>query len=234
MDEQPGPNTLFMEAFERIVHALPHQPEFRNVEVVAHHARPGRFETQLSVTVDRDGGIDMATCERVAARINASLDAFTDPYTLEVASAGLNRQLTKEADYDRFAGRAAKIVTNDMIASAKTHRGILTGLRGSSVILKQGEAEVSIPLTSIKFANLEYDVRADLHRAKQEKHEKKAPMHTKPPAHAKPNGKFKTKRKKFRDPQGNGTPGTIARERTPGGPTQSVGGAQAVPERLSK
>jgi ribosome maturation factor RimP len=229
---EPGPNTLFMEAFERIVHALPHQPEFRNVEVVSHNARPGRFETQLFVMLDREGGLDMATVERVAARINASLDAFTDPYTLEVSSAGLNRPLNKEADYDRFAGRAARIVTNEVVAGAKTHRGILTGLRGSSVILKQGEAEVSLPLASIKFANLEYDVRADLHRAKQEKHEKKAPMHSKPPMHAKPFTKSKNKSKKFRDPSGNGTPGNIARERRPGGPTQSVGGAQPGAERL--
>jgi ribosome maturation factor RimP len=214
---------LFMEAFERIVHALPHQPEFRNVEVVSHNARPGRFETQLFVMLDREGGLDMMTCERVAARINASLDAFTDPYTLEVSSAGLNRPLTKEADYERFIGRAARIVTNDLIANAKTHRGILMGLRGAGVILKQGEAEVSLPLASIKFANLEYDVRADLHRAKQEKHEKKSPMQT-ATSGPKPPSKFKDKRKKFRDPKGNGTPSNIARERRPGGPTQSVGG----------
>jgi len=194
---EPGPNTLFIEAFERIVHALPHQPEFRNVEVVAHFARPGRFETQLSVTVDRDGGVDVATCERIAARINASLDAFTDPYTLEVGSAGLNRPLTKDADYERFAGRAARVITSVAINNAKTHRGTLAGLRGSSVILTRGSDELSIPLSAITFANLEYDIRADLQRAKQEQHEKKTEMHTAANA-AKPFPKFKKKRKKFR------------------------------------
>jgi ribosome maturation factor RimP len=227
---EPGHNALFTEAFERIVHALPHQPEFRTVEVIAYSARPGRFETQLSVTVDREGGVDMGTCERIAARINASLDAFSDPYTLEVGSAGLNRPLTKDADYERFAGRPARIVTNEAIANAKTHRGTLAEIHGTSVILKQGPNERSIPLASIKFANLEYDIRADLQRAKQEK---KPPMHTKAPMHAKPFSKPKNKSKKFRDPSGNGPPGNTARERRPGGPTQSVGGAQAVPERLS-
>jgi hypothetical protein len=111
-----------------------------------------------------------------------------------------------------------------VIANAKTHRGIIAGLRGSSVILKQGEAEVSLPLASIKFANLEYDVRADLQRAKQEK---KPPMHTKPPF-----SKPKNKHKPFRDPSGNGPPSNTARERKPGGPTQSVGGAQPGAERL--
>jgi ribosome maturation factor RimP len=220
---EPGGNTLFTEAFERVVHALPHQPEFRNVEIVAHSARPGRFETQLTVTVDREGGVDVATCERIAARINASLDAFTDPYTLEVGSAGLNRPLTKDADYERFAGRPARIVTADVIAGAKTHRGILAGLRGGSAILKQGPNELSIPLAQIRIANLEYDIRADLQRAKHDKSQK---------MHNKPHSKHKNTGKKFRDPQGNGTPSNMARERKPGGPApKGAGGAEPGAER---
>ncbi len=171
---EPVGNPLFVEAFERVVHSLPHQPEFRGVEIVQAIARPGRHETALSVMVDREGGVDIGTCERVAARINVSLDAFSDPYTLEVTSAGVNRPLFAEADYDRFAGRAVKIVTTLAIANAKTHRGVLGGLRGSNVILTTGpnNVELPIPLGAIKSANLEYDIRADLQRAKQEKNGK--------------------------------------------------------------
>ena len=166
-------NALFAEAFERIVHALPHQPEFRNIEVVAFAARPGRHETELSVTVDREGGVDVGTCERIAARINAALDAFSDPYTLEVGSAGLNRPLTKDDDYERFTGRPVRVLTTIAIQNAKTHRGVLGGLRGTNVILQQGADELPIPLAVIRYANLEYDIRADLQRAKREKQEKK-------------------------------------------------------------
>jgi ribosome maturation factor RimP len=165
-------NTLFTEAFDRVVHAIPHQPEFHNIEVVTHSARPGRHETQLFVTVDREGGVDMATCERIAARINAALDAFADPYTLEVGSAGLNRPLVKSDDYERFAGRAARVMTTIPINNAKTHRGVLAGLRGTNVILRHGDVELPIPLAVIRHANLEYDIRADLQRAKQEKQKK--------------------------------------------------------------
>jgi ribosome maturation factor RimP len=166
-------NALFTEAFERIVHALPHDPEFRNIEVVQFAARPGRNETELSVTVDREGGVDVGTCERVAARINAALDAFADPYTLEVGSAGLNRPLTKEVDYERFTGRDVRVLTTVAIGNAKTHRGVLAGLRGSDVILRRGTEELPIPLDAIRYANVEYDIRADLQRAKREKQEKK-------------------------------------------------------------
>jgi len=57
-------SSLFGEAFERVTHALPHEPAFHAIEIVSATARPGRHETQLVVTVDREGGVDMATCER--------------------------------------------------------------------------------------------------------------------------------------------------------------------------
>ena len=173
MQESEG-NALFIESFERVVHAVPHQPEFRDVEIVTAVARPGRHETQLVVTVDREGGVDVMTCERIAARINVSLDAFADPYTLEVSSAGLNRPLVAAADYDRFSGKNVRIVTTLAIDNAKTHRGLLAGVRGPNVILrtgKNGETELPIPLTAIKTANIEYDIRADLQRAKREKND---------------------------------------------------------------
>ncbi len=158
---------LFPQAFERVVHALPHDPAFHDVEVVGSTVQRGHRQSSLHVTVDREGGVDVATCERIASRINAALDAFPDPYTLEVESAGLNRPLTKASDYDRFTGRDAKIVTTLAIEGAKTHRGKLGGVRGTNVILHRTQDELPIPIAVIKSANLEYDVRADLQRAKQ-------------------------------------------------------------------
>ena len=165
--EPYGESTLFAQAFERVVHALPHQPEFRDVEIVSSSAHRGRQQTALHVTVDREGGVDVGTCERIARSINAALDAFPDPYTLEIESAGLDRPLTKPSDYERFSGRDVKIVTTLAIENAKTHRGKLDGVRGTNVILVRDKGELPIPLAVVKSANLEYDVRADLQRAKQ-------------------------------------------------------------------
>jgi ribosome maturation factor RimP len=164
---EAGPESLLADAFERTVHALPHQPEFRDVEIVASSAHKHRRQTALHVTVDREGGVDVATCERIAARINAALDAFPDLYMLEIESAGLDRPLTKPSDYDRFSGRAAKIVTTLAIENAKTHRGKLGGVRGTNIVLARDKGELLIPIAVVKSANLEYDVRADLQRAKQ-------------------------------------------------------------------
>jgi len=122
----------FAEAFERIVRAIPHEPAFRAIEIVTSAIRPGRTSA-LTVMVDREGGVDIVTCERIAARINVALDAFPDEYTLEVSSAGVDRPLVKPADYDRFDGRNAKVITTQAIGNAKTHRGILAVSSGDGI-----------------------------------------------------------------------------------------------------
>jgi ribosome maturation factor RimP len=175
MQSSSEPSAL-TDAFERIVHGLPHQREFNGLEIVTTRAQRNRDGLALSVmvaNVEKNAGVDIATCERVAARINVGLDAFTEPYTLEVESAGLNRPLVKPSDYDRFAGENVRVVSTLAIRNAKTHRGKLAGVRGSNVILETGAGELPIPLEVVKSANLEFDIRADLQRAKRMKHEQK-------------------------------------------------------------
>lgn len=157
------------EAFGRAIDDIACDARFDGVEIVHHAARRGRHSTALSVTIDRDGGVDLATCERIAGAINRHLDPYEEKYTLEVESAGLNRSLTKPGDYERFSGRDAKIVTSLMVQGGKTHRGVLRGVRGTNVILETSTGELPLPLATIERANLEYDVRSDLRRDKKER-----------------------------------------------------------------
>jgi len=168
MEKTAEPSAL-QAAFEHVVHALPHEAEFRDVEIVMSAAKRIRSGYAFSLTVDKPGGVDVAICERIAARINVALEAFPDLYTLDVESAGLDRPLVKPADYDRFAGQNVKVLTTLAIAGAKTHRGTLAGMRGTNVILTTPSGELPIPLEVVRGANVEYDIRADLSRAKQAK-----------------------------------------------------------------
>ena len=155
--------------FERAVEEIARDGRFAGVEIV-HAGTRGRGDgTVLSLTIDREGGVDVRTCERIASAINARLQSFEETYRLEVESAGLDRPLTKPGDYERFSGRDAKIVTSLQVRGNKTHRGVLKGVRGTAVILQTESGELPLPLETIKTANLEYDVRADLKRAKEQK-----------------------------------------------------------------
>jgi ribosome maturation factor RimP len=125
------------------------------------------------LTVDRPGGVDLALCERIAARINRALEAETEPYTLEVESAGIDRPLHAPADYERFRNEAVVVTTSLPIHGEYTHRGRLLGLRGNAALLVTVSGELPIPLELVKAAHIEYDFRADLRRAKKERREKR-------------------------------------------------------------
>lgn len=153
--------------FERAIEEIARDERFAGVEIVQHSTRGTGNKTVLNVTIDREGGVDVKTCERIAAAINRQLQDAQEAYRLEVESAGLNRPLTKPGDYTRFAGRDAKIVTSLLVRGSKTHRGVLQGVRGTAVILQTESGELPLPIETIKTANLEYDVRADLKRAKE-------------------------------------------------------------------
>jgi ribosome maturation factor RimP len=153
-------------AFERELDAIAHDPAFAGIEIVAHSARPAKRSTDLRVTIDRPGGADLALCERVAARLCANLAGFDGAYALEVKSAGLDRPLLRPTDYERFAGERARIVTSLTVNGGKTHRGILRGIRGETVVVGTDRGELLLPLAAIKTAHLEYDPRADLKRDK--------------------------------------------------------------------
>lgn len=67
----------------------------------------GRSEAQLTLYIDRAGGVTIDDCERVSGEVSALLDVH-DPiavaYTLEVSSPGLDRALRTPAHFARFVG----------------------------------------------------------------------------------------------------------------------------------
>ena len=105
--------------------------------------------------------ISHADCERVSQQLSVILDVeelITGPgYVLEVSSPGMDRALTKAADFERFSGRLAKISTAEPIGDAKFFEGRLRGFADGNVRmeLKGKEARiVEIPLGAIRKANL--------------------------------------------------------------------------------
>ncbi len=162
--------TKLTDAFERAALALPYETAFADIEILAQKSRRQGRTLELTLVVDRPGGIvDLATCERIASRINQALDVFSDPYTLQVESAGLDRPLLRPADYERFRERDVRIVTTLPIENRKTHRGKLKGVSGNLVVLQIDGTDLPIPLELIRTANVDFDIRADLTRAKKER-----------------------------------------------------------------
>jgi ribosome maturation factor RimP len=100
-------------------------------------------------------------CERVSQQLSVILDVedlIPGPgYILEVSSPGMDRALKKAADFERFRGRKAKIVTTEPVGDAKFFEGRLAGVAPGKVRIElQGKQAkvVEIPLDAIRKANL--------------------------------------------------------------------------------
>lgn len=105
--------------------------------------------------------ISHSDCERVSQQLSVILDVeelITGPgYVLEVSSPGMDRALKAPRDFERFAGRLAKITTDEPIGDAKFFEGRLQGFADGKVRmeLKGKDARiVEIPLQAIRKANL--------------------------------------------------------------------------------
>ena len=108
-------------------------------------------------------GID--DCQRVSQDLSALLDVedefgqqdLGEAYTLEVSSPGLDRPLRSEADYRRFSGRLAKIVTTEPIERQSAFAGRITGIEAGNVVLEEGRRTHRVPLDKIKRAHLDVE-----------------------------------------------------------------------------
>jgi ribosome maturation factor RimP len=124
----------------------------------------------LRVYIDRlpdspgpDGpGVSHKDCERVSGQLSVILDVeelVPGPnYILEVSSPGLDRKLIKPADYERFAGRLARIWLNEPVENQKFYEGRLAGYSDGVVKLALQRGEVGVPYSGIKKANLVVEI----------------------------------------------------------------------------
>jgi ribosome maturation factor RimP len=122
----------------------------------------------VRVIVDRPGpaatpdeSVSIEDCEQVNREMSTILDV-EDPlpfaYTLEVSSPGLDRPLRDRSDYERFAGRLAKLVLAEPVDNQKAFEGRLRGVDESDVLLEAPNGRMHrLPLGLITRGRLEVE-----------------------------------------------------------------------------
>jgi len=117
--------------------------------------------------------MDVEACATLSRALSAVLDV-EDPiagsYTLEVSSPGIDRPLTREKDFTRWAGHVARVETAQPIDGRRRFKGTLLGLADGSIRLRLEDGkEVHLPLAEVTKAKLELtDALLDEHRRAQE------------------------------------------------------------------
>jgi ribosome maturation factor RimP len=114
----------------------------------------------LRLFLDKPGGITLDDCAALSRLLGEIIDVhevINHAYTLEVSSPGLTRSLRKVEDFQRFAGRLARITVRGGTGKRSLFRGELIGLEGEAVALQEGSQIHHIPLADIVRARLDID-----------------------------------------------------------------------------
>jgi ribosome maturation factor RimP len=110
----------------------------------------GELQRRLQVMAERpsDGDMNVEDCARLSRALSEVLDP-ADPiageYTLEVSSPGVDRPLTRLADFTVYEGYEARLELDRLAEGRKRFRGVLAGVEGDNVAIDlDGEEETAL------------------------------------------------------------------------------------------
>jgi ribosome maturation factor RimP len=112
----------------------------------------------LRVYIDREQGVSLDDCAAISHQISGILDVeepIKQAFDLEISSPGIDRPLFKLADFERFAGRTAKIKLAVDLEGRKNFKGRLQGVADARMVIIEVDGEAFyLPFADIARANL--------------------------------------------------------------------------------
>jgi len=95
-------------------------------------------------------GITVDDCARVSNHLTRLFVVENIDYErLEVSSPGMDRPLTKLADYARFSGEEAQVHLHELTDGVRRIKGILRGIEGDGVLVETEKGVRTIPFAVI-------------------------------------------------------------------------------------
>ena len=111
----------------------------------------------LRLYIDREGGLSLDDCAAVSREIATWLDVeelIEHAFHLEVSSPGLERPLKKIKDFERFAGRKARVKLRELLNEQRVFIGTIDQVDEGKVVLVVDEKPVSLLFENIAKARL--------------------------------------------------------------------------------
>jgi ribosome maturation factor RimP len=147
----------------RVAELLEPHVERQGFELISVEYHKGTRSSLLRLLVDRPGGgIALSDLERLSPVLSDLLDVY-DPidgrYTLELASPGVNRPLTRLGDFETFVGQRVRIRTHRAVEGQKSFTGVLALVDAEGVEIddESSRRRLRIGFGEMKGANHEYD-----------------------------------------------------------------------------
>lgn len=114
----------------------------------------------LRLYIDKDGGVNIDDCEAISRAIDPILDEkdpIAESYSFEVCSAGLERQLKRPSDFERFMNADVCVRLYTAKDGAKEHIGTLCGYDEGAVTVREGEKEIRFEKNEVAAVRLHVD-----------------------------------------------------------------------------
>ncbi len=97
----------------------------------------------LTVYIDKDGGVDLNTCELFHRAIDEPIDEFDptygQPYTLNVSSLGVDRPFKTDKDFFSHIGKKVEVKLYSSVRGKKFYDGYLMAYDQKTITLKVDE-----------------------------------------------------------------------------------------------
>ena len=114
------------------------------VEVVEVELRGGGKSRMLRIFIDKPAGVTHEDCAALSREVSTIFDVEDampgGPYVLEVSSPGLDRKLSRAADFERFQGSRVKLTTRDPVNGNRHFEGRLEHFGAGRLTLDLAEA----------------------------------------------------------------------------------------------
>ncbi len=140
------------------------------LELVEVEFRGGGKSRMLRIFIDKPGGVTHEDCANLSREVGTILDvedAVPGSYLLEVSSPGLDRKLSRPADFERFVGSRVKLMTRDPLNGNRHFEGRLQSFQDGRLTLDlspaknkkkprpaDGPQELEVALDNVEKANL--------------------------------------------------------------------------------
>jgi len=135
--------------------------EFVHCEIAGSKRNP-----TVRLVIDKPGGVSLEDCTQVSRDVEAILDHedfIPTAYVLEVSSPGIERELYKLADFEKYVGSEARVKTSKPIGGQRNFSGSILSVNGGEIEFEdRTSGRVRIPYDLVAKANLIVDISEDL------------------------------------------------------------------------
>ena len=114
----------------------------------------------VRLVVDRPGGVDIDTLEDASRAVGPLLDSLPDlpgPYTLEVSSPGLERDLRRPEHFAGAVGDTVSVKVHDADATLARLRGELVAAGADTITIRLDDGDRTVALDAIDQARTVFE-----------------------------------------------------------------------------